>query len=577
MMKWKTALLSAALLSIFFTPVSQAQIAAGIRYDTSYPIISPVYGKQGMVVSEQALASQAGLEILQRGGNAIDAAIATGFALAVVLPNAGNIGGGGFMLVHDSRSGKQVALDFRELAPRAARRDLYLDAQGNVIPEKSTYSHQAVGIPGTVAGLELAHKRFGSLPWQQLLAPAIQLAEKGFTVSPHLASLLTAEAGHLGRWPASRAIFFRNGHPLQSGDLLKQTDLAKSLRLIARDGAKAFYEGEIAQKIAAEMKANDGLITQTDLQAYRAAERVPVRGNYRGFEVVSMPPPSSGGVHIVQMLNMLEHFPLREQGHNSAATLHQMSEIMKRAYADRAEYLGDPDHINIPVKALTSKAYANALVQQISPDKATPSTEIRAGKLQPYESDQTTHYSVADKYGNVVSTTYTLNLNFGSGIVASGTGILLNNEMDDFSVKPGVPNAFGLVGGEANAVGAWKRPLSSMSPTLVLQNGKPVIATGSPGGSRIITTVLQTLVNMIDFGMNPAEAAVAPRIHQQWLPDQLRYEAGISQDTLRLLVQRGQNLQPAQVMGKTQTIQITAQGLAGFSDPRNPDGKAAAY
>ncbi|MBR7780922.1 gamma-glutamyltransferase [Undibacterium luofuense] len=576
-MKWKTALLSAAILSICAIPASQAQIAAGIRYDTSFPIISPVYGKSGMVVSEQALASQAGLDILQRGGNAIDAAIATGFALAVVLPNAGNIGGGGFMLVHDARSGKQVALDFRELAPRSAKRDLYLDSQGNVIPEKSTYSHQAVGIPGTVAGLELAHKRFGSLPWAQLLAPAIRLAEQGFTVSPHLASLLAAEAGHLGKWPAGRAIFFRNQQALQAGELLKQTDLAKSLRLIARDGAKAFYEGEIAQKIAAEMKAHDGLITLDDLRAYRAAERVPVRGDYRGYQVVSMPPPSSGGVHIVQMLNMLEHFPLREQGHNSAATLHQMSEIMKRAYADRAEYLGDPDHVKVPVQALTSKAYAATQVQQISQDKATPSAEIRAGKLQPYESDQTTHYSVADKYGNVVSTTYTLNLNFGSGIVASGTGILLNNEMDDFSVKPGVPNAFGLVGGEANAVGAWKRPLSSMSPTLVLQNGKPVIATGSPGGSRIITTVLQTLVNMIDFGMNPAEAAVAPRIHQQWLPDQLRYEPGISADTLRLLAQRGQNLQPAQVMGKTQTIQMTPKGLAGFSDPRNPDGKAAGY
>lgn len=576
-MKWKTALLSALMLSVCVIPASQAQIAAGIRYDTSFPIISPVYGKNGMVVSEQALASQAGLDILQRGGNAIDAAIATGFALAVVLPNAGNIGGGGFMLVHDTRSGKQVALDFRELAPRSAKRDLYLDSQGNVIPEKSTYSHQAVGIPGTVAGLELAHKRFGSLPWAQLLAPAIRLAEQGFTVSPHLASLLAAEAGHLGKWPAGRAIFFRNQQALQAGDLLKQTDLAKSLRLIARDGAKAFYEGEIAQKIAAEMKAHDGLITLDDLRAYRAAERVPVRGDYRGYQVVSMPPPSSGGVHIVQMLNMLEHFPLREQGHNSAATIHQMSEIMKRVYADRAEYLGDPDHVRVPVQALTSKAYAAAQVQQISQDKATPSTEIRAGKLQPYESDQTTHYSVADKYGNVVSTTYTLNLNFGSGIVASGTGILLNNEMDDFSVKPGVPNAFGLVGGEANAVGAWKRPLSSMSPTLVLQNGKPVIATGSPGGSRIITTVLQTLVNMIDFGMNPAEAAVAPRIHQQWLPDQLRYEPGISADTLRLLAQRGQNLQPAQVMGKTQTIQITPKGLAGFSDPRNPDGKAAGY
>ncbi|MFZ6711647.1 gamma-glutamyltransferase [Undibacterium sp. TC9W] len=559
------------------SPASQAQLAAGIKYDTSYPIISPVYAKSGMVATEQALASQVGLDILKRGGNAVDAAVAVGFALAVVLPNAGNIGGGGFMIIHDSKSGKDIALDFRELAPEKASRDMYLDAKGNVISGKSLYSHLAVGIPGTVAGMDLALRKYGSMKWKDVIAPAIRLAEQGFEISPHLAELIDSSKNQLGKWPASRAIFFKDGKPMLAGERLLQKDLAQSLRLIAEQGPAAFYEGAVAKKIVAEMQQHEGLISASDLKNYKAVERIPVRGNYRGYEVVSMPPPSSGGVHIIQMLNMLEHYPLKEQGANSAQTLHQLSEVMKLAYADRSEFLGDPDYYKVPLKGLTSRAYADELVKKIQPDRATPSAEIKPGKPLPYESDQTTHYSVADKFGNIVATTYTLNLNFGSGIVATGTGIVLNNEMDDFSVKAGVPNAFGLLGGDANAVQGWKRPLSSMSPTIVLKDGKPFLVTGSPGGSRIITTTLQTILNVIDHDMNVAEATISPRIHQQWLPDQLRFEKGISMDTLRLLEQKGQVLRPAATLGKTQTIQIVPQGFAGYSDPRNPDGAALGF
>lgn len=574
--KIATALLLISSLTAWIPPV-QAQIAANIKYDTNYPIISPVTSKHGMVSSEHELASQAGIDVLKRGGNAVDAAVAMGFALAVVLPNAGNIGGGGFMMIHDAKSGKDVAIDFRELAPHGASRDMYLDANAKVVPGKSLFTHTAVGVPGTVAGMDTALRQYGSLPLKVLLAPAIRYAEQGFIVSQHLADMLEDDKDHLGAWPASRAIFFKDGKPLRAGDKLVQKDLANSLRLIAEQGPKAFYEGSIATKIVAEMRAHQGLISADDLKKYQAIVREPVRGKYRGYDIVSMPPPSSGGVHIVQMLNMLEHFPLSEQGHNSAQTLHELSEVMKLAYADRSEYLGDPDFYHVPVKGLTSRSYADALVKKIDLNKATPSSEIKAGQPQAYESDQTTHYSVADQFGNVVATTYTLNLNFGSGIVAAGTGILLNNEMDDFSVKAGVPNAFGLIGGDANAVQAWKRPLSSMSPTIVLKDGKPFLVTGSPGGSRIITTTLQTILNVIDFGMNPAEATVAPRIHQQWMPDQLRYEKGISVDTLRILEQKGQNLKSGLNIGKTQTIQITPRGFAGFSDSRNPDGSALGY
>ncbi|MCW5231303.1 gamma-glutamyltransferase [Verminephrobacter eiseniae] len=568
-----------ALLPLYtFFAFAQAQTAAQApRYDLTYDIISPVMGRNGMVASEQALASRVGLDILQRGGNAVDAAVAVGFALAVVLPNAGNIGGGGFMMIHDAKTGKNVALDFREMAPAKASRDMYLDGQGNVVPGRSLHTHLAVGVPGTVAGLAHALQKYGTMKLSDVIAPAVELAETGYPVSPGLALILAEERAHLGQWESSKAIFFKDGRPLQAGERLVQKDLARSLELIGKQGPAAFYEGEIGQKIVAEMAQHQGLITSADLKNYKVIEREPVVGNYRGYQVVSMPPPSSGGVHIIQMMNILERYPLQQYGANSAQTIHLKAEAMKRAYADRAEYLGDPDFTKVPVKGLTSRAYADELAQKIDPERATPSSDIKPGKPLPHESDQTTHFSVADEKGNLVAATYTLNLNFGSGIVAAGTGIMLNNEMDDFSAKPGVPNAFGLVGGDANAVGPGKRPLSSMSPTFVLKDGKPFLATGSPGGSRIITTTMQTILNVIDHDMNVAEAAVTPRIHHQWAPDQLRIEKGISADTLRILQNMGQTISVQPAMGRTQTIQIKDGAFYGYSDPRNPDGRTLGF
>lgn len=558
-------------------PATNASQLAANRYDSSNDIFHPVYGKNGMVASEQGLATQVGLDILKQGGNAIDAAVAVGFALAVVLPNAGNIGGGGFMVLHDDKTGKDVAIDFREIAPAKASRDMYLDNQGNVIDGKSLFTHDASGVPGTVAGMEYALKKWGTMPLSKVLEPAIKLADKGFIVSDVLAQTLKEEKSTLGKWSASKAIFFKNGEPLKSGDLLVQKDLAKSLRLIAKQGAKAFYQGEIATKIAKEMQSHGGTMTLEDLKAYKVVERQPIIGDYRGYKVVTMPPPSSGGVHLIEILNMLEHYPIKEDGVNSAKNIHHMAESMKLAYADRSEYLGDPDFVKIPVTGLTSKAYANELVKTIDDNKARPSSTIKPGKPQPYESDQTTHFSVMDKAGNAVAVTYTLNLNFGSGIVVEGTGILLNNEMDDFSVKPGVPNAFGLVGGTANAIEAKKRPLSSMTPTIVMKNNKPWLVTGSPGGARIITTVLQSVVNTIDHEMNPAEAIITPRVHHQWLPDELRVEEGISPDTIKLLQDKGHKVVTKAPMGRIQIIQADDSGFYGYSDPRNPDGKTLGF
>lgn len=558
------------------TQPTVTQLAAQ-RYDSSKDIFHPVFGKQGMVASEQELATQVGVEILQQGGNAVDAAVAVGFALAVVLPNAGNIGGGGFMVLHDGKSGENFTVDFREMAPSKASRDMYLDEQGNVVDGKSLYTHFAVGVPGTVAGMEYALKKWGSLSLEKVIAPAIKLTEEGFIVSNTLAATLQEETETLGKWESSKKIFFKNDRPLVAGERLVQADLANSLRQIAQQGAKAFYEGEIAQKIVAEMEKHNGLITLEDMKGYQSVERKPIVGEYRGYKIVTMPPPSSGGIHLVQILNMLENYSLANSGSNSAETIHYLAETMKLAYADRSEYLGDPDFVKIPVTGLTSKDYAKELIKAIDPDKARPAAEIKPGKPQPYESDQTTHYSVMDKAGNAVAVTYTLNLNFGSGIVAEGTGILLNNEMDDFSAKPGVANAFGLIGGDANAVEGKKRPLSSMTPTLVLKNDKPWLVTGSPGGARIITTVLQSILNTIDHGMNPAEAIVTPRVHHQWLPDELRVEEGLSPDTLKLLVERGHKISEKAPMGRIQIIQALDDGFYGYSDPRNPDGKTQGF
>lgn len=578
----KSLLLSSFAVSVFAISSMATSFAANviptqtqqasIRYDQSMDIFHPVYAQNGMVATEQALATQVGLDILKQGGNAVDAAVAVGFALAVVLPNAGNIGGGGFMVVYDAKTKQSVALDFREVAPLKATKDMYLDQDGNVVDGKSLFTHFAVGVPGTVAGMEHALKNWGSMSLSQVIAPAIELADKGFVVSATLGETLSAEKDNLAKWQDSKAIFFKGDEPLGLGDLLVQKDLAKSLQLIAEQGGKAFYEGEIAQKIVAEMEKHGGLITLDDMKNYQAIERKPIEGEYRGYKIVTMPPPSSGGIHLVQILNILERYPLQEFGQNSAKAIRHYAEAMKLAYADRSEYLGDPDFVQIPINGLTSKKYADELATTITAETIRPSSEIKPGKPHPYESDQTTHYSIMDKDGNAVAVTYTLNLNFGSGIVAEGTGILLNNEMDDFSAKPGVPNAFGLIGGDANAVAAKKRPLSSMTPTIVMKDDKPWLVTGSPGGARIITTVLQSIVNTIDYGMNPAEAIMVPRVHHQWLPDEIRIEEGISPDTIHLLQQDGYNVIPKATMGRVQIIQAREDGFYGASDPRNPDG-----
>ncbi|MDQ5911348.1 MAG: gamma-glutamyltranspeptidase / glutathione hydrolase [Pseudomonadota bacterium] len=540
--------------------------------------IHPVFARNGMVASQEALATQVGLDILKQGGNAVDAAVAIGFALAVTLPQAGNLGGGGFMVVYNAAKKQSETVDFREVAPATARRDLYLNEKGEVDEPRIRYSHQAAGTPGTVAGLALAHQRHGRLAWRAVVEPALRLAEQGIPVSPELAQSLREAHKRMAPWPASMKIFFKaDGAPYQPGETLVQSDLATSLRLIAEQGAQAFYEGAIAQKLVADMQANGGLISLDDLKNYRAVVRAPVKGHYRGYDIVSMPPPSSGGIHLVQILNILETWPLAELGPESAATLHRLAEAMKLAYADRSEYLGDPDFVKIPMAGLTAKAYAKTLAAQIDLSRARPAAEIKPGQPQPYESGQTTHYSIIDRDGNAVAVTYTLNFGYGSGIVAAGTGILLNNEMDDFAAKPGVPNAYGLIGGDANAVGPGKRPLSSMTPTLVFKDGQVVLATGSPGGSRIITTVLQTVLNVIDHRMNIAEATLAPRIHHQWQPDELRVEEGLSPDTVRLLEGLGHKVVVKDAMGNTQSIVRAPEGLFGFSDPRRAGGLTAGY
>lgn len=556
-------------------PASAPPISYGVDSDTFHP----VKAQHGMVASVDAMATQVGVDILRQGGNAVDAAIAVGFALAVTHPQAGNLGGGGFMLLRTA-SGRTAAIDFREMAPARASRDMFLDKQGNADSKLSLTSHLASGTPGTVAGFALAAKKYGTLPLRTLLAPAIKLARDGIIVNDALADdLATYGKENLINHATSRAIFYKaDGRPYQKGDRLVQKNLARSLQLIAQQGADAFYKGRIADEIAGEMAQHGGLIGKADLAAYRAVERKPVSGTYRGYEVFSMPPPSSGGIHIVQILNILENFDLAKWGFGSADAMQVMAEAEKYAYADRSEYLGDPDFVKVPQQALTSKDYARTLAQQIDVSKARPSSEIKPGKLAPYESNQTTHFSVVDKAGNAVAVTYTLNTYFGSGIVAGNSGILMNNEMDDFSAKPGTPNVYGLVGGEANAIQPAKRPLSSMSPTIVAKEGKTWLVTGSPGGSRIITTVLQMMVNSIDFGMNVAEATNAPRFHHQWLPDQLRVEKGFSPDTLRLLEAKGQHVKVLPAMGSTQSIMIGPDGMRyGASDPRSVDDLSAGY
>ncbi|ASZ43408.1 gamma-glutamyltransferase [Escherichia coli] len=564
----------AALLSGSCFSAAAAPPAPPVSYGVEEDVFHPVRAKQGMVASVDATATQVGVDILKEGGNAVDAAVAVGYALAVTHPQAGNLGGGGFMLIR-SKNGNTTAIDFREMAPAKATRDMFLDDQGNPDSKKSLTSHLASGTPGTVAGFSLALDKYGTMPLNKVVQPAFKLARDGFIVNDALADdLKTYGSEVLPNHENSKAIFWKEGEPLKKGDTLVQANLAKSLEMIAENGPDEFYKGTIAEQIAQEMQKNGGLITKEDLAAYKAVERTPISGDYRGYQVYSMPPPSSGGIHIVQILNILENFDMKKYGFGSADAMQIMAEAEKYAYADRSEYLGDPDFVKVPWQALTNKAYAKSIADQIDINKAKPSSEIRPGKLAPYESNQTTHYSVVDKDGNAVAVTYTLNTTFGTGIVAGESGILLNNQMDDFSAKPGVPNVYGLVGGDANAVGPNKRPLSSMSPTIVVKDGKTWLVTGS----RIITTVLQMVVNSIDYGMNVAEATNAPRFHHQWLPDELRVEKGFSPDTLKLLEAKGQKVALKEAMGSTQSIMVGPDGeLYGASDPRSVDDLTAGY
>ncbi|HSG59427.1 MAG TPA: gamma-glutamyltransferase [Woeseiaceae bacterium] len=568
--------LAAALLAAAVAAPVAAQTRPAIApYQTVH---HPVYGRAGMVASQNATASQIGADVLADGGNAVDAAVAIGFALAVTVPRAGNIGGGGFMLVHDAESGETKAIDYRETAPLGASREMFLDAEGNADPQASRFSHRAAGVPGTVAGLFAAHEAFGRLPWKRLVTPAARLARDGTLVTKDYADQTAFYKERLCRQRASCNYFFKDGGEAYAfGERRVQADLAWALELIAEQGAAAFYEGEIADKIVAEMENGDGLIDSASLAAYTPEIREALRGEYRGYEIVAMPPPSSGGVAILQMLNILEHFPVGEMGAGSADSVHLLAEVMRLAYADRSKHLGDPDFYPVPLTWLTSKAYAAQLAETIDMQRARPSAEVSAGVAPAPESMDTTHYTVIDAEGNIVSNTYTLNLSYGSGISVSGAGFLLNNEMDDFVSKPGVPNAYGLAGGEANAVEARKRPLSSMVPVIVLDEGRPWFATGSPGGSRIITTVLQMIVNMIDYGMNLADATDQPRMHHQWYPDRLFLETGFGPDTIKLLEERGHivNVQGS-VTTSLQSVAYKDGLFRGASDPRRPNAAAIA-
>ena len=539
----------------------------------------PVVSEHGMVASQEKRASEIGLAILKQGGNAVDAAYAMAYALAVTLPRAGNIGGGGFMLLYSAKDKQVYAIDYREKAPMHASANMFLTENLTVDSDKSRYSLYAVGVPGTVAGFELARERFGTMPRQTLIKPAIRLAESGFEVGYDLSSSLKRARDRMLTNDAAAKIFYKsNGEAHNVGDTLIQKDLAKTLKAISKYGKKTFYDGEIAEKIVDYMQTENGLITKVDLKNYEAVVRTPVTGNYRSYTVYSMPPPSSGGIHLIQLLNILEPFNLSELGHNSAQSIYVMAEAMKYAYADRSKYLGDPDYVDIPTAFLLSKTRATQIADKIKENKVVSSDSIYPGMRHAIsEGNETTHFTVMDSFGNVVSNTYTLNFSYGVKKVVPGTGILLNNQMDDFSSKPGAMNAYGLIGSKANEIVPGKRMLSSMTPTIVLKDGIPYLATGSPGGSRIITTVLQVLLNSIDYDMNIAEASVAPRLHHQWKPDELRIEEGLSKDTISLLEKMGYRVVKKWAMGSTQSIVKKDTYFYGYSDPRKPDALTVGY
>ncbi len=570
-------LMAAALATLVMASSATAQDSRhGYYAPPALDTIKPVAAKHGMVVAQEKIAARIGADVLARGGNAVDAAVATGFAMAVTYPRAGNLGGGGFMMIHLAKDNRDIALDYRETAPAAATRDMFLGPNGKPDPAKSRSSALGIGVPGTVAGLALALEQYGSgkFSLRDLLQPAIALARDGFVIADDIADTLPGWHKRLAKWPSSRKIFSRpDGTSLVAGDRLIQSDLAATLEAIAAQGPRGFYEGPVAEKLANGIRAAGGIITTDDLKNYRAAVRQPVHGTYRGYDIVSMPLPSSGGTVLIETLNILEGYDLHKMGAGSVDTLHVMIEAMKRAYADRARYLGDPAFVNAPLHQLLAKDYAARLRASIIMGKASPA--IALSVTPPHEGSNTTHFSVVDRDGNAVSNTYTLNFSYGVGLVAEGTGVLLNNELDDFTAAPGASNAYGLVGYEANLPGPGKRPLSSMTPTIVLKDGKPVLVTGSPGGSRIISTALQVIVNVLDHRMNVAAAVSAPRLHHQWLPDEVRVEHGFSDEILDALKARGHTI--AMPLGQTSanSIMVTTDGLLGAADPRTRGAEAA--
>lgn len=578
-------LLTFAFLAAPLAPLrSNAAVVNPTIAEAQQDTRQPVRAKHGIVASSNRIASEVGVEIMKRGGNAVDAAIATAFALAVTYPYAGNLGGGGFMMIR-FRDGRTTAIDYREMAPAAATRNIYQDANGNLIQGEgsSLVGYRAAGVPGTPAGLEMALKKYGSgkLTWAQLIEPARHLAADGFPLYPSLARSLRNNEKFFAPYEDSRRIYNNNGNFYNEGDTWRQPELAATLARLQKNGAKEFYQGETARLIAEDMKRHNGLMTLEDLRNYVAKERVPLHSTYRGYEIISMPPPSSGGAVLIEMLNILEGYDLRKMEWSAPARFHLLTEAMRRAFADRAEYMGDADFVKVPVTGLIDKSYAAQLRSTIDMNRASKSSEVSAGKPAGYEAEETTHFTVVDAAGNAVSNTYTLNGGFGSGVIAKGTGVLLNNEMDDFAAKPGVPNAYGLIQGERNAVAPRKRPLSAMTPTFVLRkDGSLWFAVGSPGGPTIINTVLQIIINIVDYGMNIQQAIDAPRIHHQWLPDEIVYEPDkLSPETQHALEALGHTLvtKPRNI-GDAQGVMIEEKTGArlGASDPRN-DGVPVGY
>ena len=532
-------------------------------------------GKNGMVTTQHFLATAVGEKILNSGGNAYDAAIAVGFTLAVVLPRAGNIGGGGFMVIHDSTLNKQFSIDYREKAPISSDKDMYLNSDGTFNDQKlSTFGYLASGVPGTVAGLWEVHSKFGSLEWSKLLEDAIYYAENGFYITPYLSDMLVKYESKLSFYPETKKIFQKNNPDFENKKLV-QKDLAKTLKLIAQSGRDGFYRGPVAEKIHTQMQLNGGLITKDDLENYQPVWRTPLKSTYRDTEIITMGPPSSGGVHVIQMLNILENHNVSKIEHNSSEYINLLTEIMKYAYADRSKYLGDPDYYKVPVSQIISKNYAKTINEKINVGKVTPSSVIYPGTFSDNESYETTHFSIVDKDGNAVSSTYTLNSTFGSGVVIKDTGILMNNEMDDFAAAPGIPNQFGLLGAEANQIVPGKRPLSSMTPTIVMKDGDFFFTTGSPGGSRIITAVLQSIINIVDYGMNLEEANAAKRIHHQWQPDLLQIESSIDPEIKNQLLELKYNIKIINPATCLQTIMYKDNMYYGYGDFRRPDAFAS--